>query len=183
VDWPAGERVARFGEFVELVSLLLRQEVTTYHGQFYHCEEAETVPLPVQQPRPPVTIAAHGPRMLRIAAEHGDGWSSWGGYDVATEEAFYAVTADRSHRFDDLCVAAGRDPASVRHSLVCFPPLAPWQSVEYFQDMVGRFRQIGIDEFALYWPQNWGTAPHEEAVFEEVAATVMPRLRASAMTP
>jgi alkanesulfonate monooxygenase SsuD/methylene tetrahydromethanopterin reductase-like flavin-dependent oxidoreductase (luciferase family) len=176
VDWPAGERVARFGEFVELVDLLLRQEVTTYRGRFYNCEEAETVPLPVQ-PRPPVTIAAHGPRMLRIAAEQGDGWSSWGGYDVATEEDFYAVTADRSHRFDDLCVAAGRDPASIRHSLVCFPPLTPWRSVEYFQDMVGRFREIGIDEFVLYWPQAWGAAPGEEAVFEEVTATVMPRLR------
>lgn len=104
VDWPAGERVARFCEFVELVDLLLRQEVTTYHGQFYRCQEAETAPLPVQQPRPPVTIAAHGPKMLRIAAEHADGWSSWGGYDVASEEAFYDITADRSHRFDDLCV-------------------------------------------------------------------------------
>jgi alkanesulfonate monooxygenase SsuD/methylene tetrahydromethanopterin reductase-like flavin-dependent oxidoreductase (luciferase family) len=30
--WPAGERVARFGEFAELVGLLLSQEVTTYHG-------------------------------------------------------------------------------------------------------------------------------------------------------
>src|SRR5438094_4313718 len=53
VDWSAGERVVRFREFVELVDLLLRQEVTTYRGQFYRCEEAETVPLPVQQPRPP----------------------------------------------------------------------------------------------------------------------------------
>jgi alkanesulfonate monooxygenase SsuD/methylene tetrahydromethanopterin reductase-like flavin-dependent oxidoreductase (luciferase family) len=44
VDWPAGERVARFGEFVELVGLLLRQEVTTYHGQFYRCQDAEMVP-------------------------------------------------------------------------------------------------------------------------------------------
>jgi alkanesulfonate monooxygenase SsuD/methylene tetrahydromethanopterin reductase-like flavin-dependent oxidoreductase (luciferase family) len=178
VDWPAGERVARFGEFVELLDLLLRQEVTTYHGQFYRCQDAETVPLPAQQPRPPVTIAAHGPKMLRIAAEHGDGWSSWGGYDIDTEEAFYAVTADRSHRFDDLCVAADRDPASIRHSLVCFPPLTPWQSVEYFQDMVGRFNEIGIDEFVLYWPQTWTAAPREDAVFEEVTATVMPRLRA-----
>jgi hypothetical protein len=140
------------------------------------------VPLPVQRPRPPVTIAAHGPKMLRIAAEHGDGWSSWGGYDVATEEDFYAVTADRSHRFDDLCVAANGDPASIRHSLVCFPPLTPWRSVQYFQDMVGRFRAIGIDEFVLYWPQAWGTAPNEEAVFEEVTATVMPRLRAAGRT-
>ena len=120
--------------------------------------------------------------MLRIAAEHGDGWSSWGGYDVASEKAFYAITADRSHCFDDLCVAARRDPASIRHSLVCFPPLTPWQSVEYFQDMVGRFSEIGIDEFVLCWPQTWGVAPREEAVFEEVTATVMPRLRAGATT-
>ena len=74
----AGRRVARFREFVELTDLLLRQEATTYHGQFYRCEDAETVPLPVQQPRPPLTIAAHGPKKLRIAAEHGDGWSSSG---------------------------------------------------------------------------------------------------------
>ena len=63
VDWSPAERVARFGEFVELVDLLLTQEVTTYEGQFYRCEEAETVPLPAQRPRPPITIAAHGPKM------------------------------------------------------------------------------------------------------------------------
>lgn len=177
-DWPPAERVDRFAEFVELVDLLLRQEVTSYAGRFYRCEGAETVPLPVQRPRPPVTIAAHGPRMLRIAARHGDGWSSWGGYDVTTEKAFYSVTADRSHRFDDLCVGAGRDPAAIRHSVVCFPPLTPWQSVEYFRDMVGRFRAIGIDEFVLYWPRTWRDAPQEDAVFEEVCATVMPQLRA-----
>ena len=127
VDWSPAEQVARFGEFVELVDLLLRQEVTAYEGQFYRCEAAETVPLPVQRPRPPVTIAAHGPKMLRIAAQHGDGWSSWGGYGVETEEDFYTVTAERSHRFDDLCADAGRDPAAIRHSLVCFPPLTPWR--------------------------------------------------------
>ena len=55
--------------------------------------------------------------------------------------------------------------------------------MEYFQDMVGRFREIGIDEFVLYWPQSWGAAPREEAVFQEVTATVMPRLRAGTITP
>jgi alkanesulfonate monooxygenase SsuD/methylene tetrahydromethanopterin reductase-like flavin-dependent oxidoreductase (luciferase family) len=179
VDWSPGEQVARFREFVELVDLLLRQEVTSYEGQFYRCEEAETVPLPVQRPRPPVMIAAHGPKMLRIAAQYGDGWSSWGGYDVTTEDDFYAVTADRSHRFDDLCADAGRDPTSIRHSLVCFPPLTPWKSVEYFADMVGRFREIGIDEFVVYWPQTWHDDPREETVFEEAAATLMPQLRTS----
>jgi alkanesulfonate monooxygenase SsuD/methylene tetrahydromethanopterin reductase-like flavin-dependent oxidoreductase (luciferase family) len=179
VDWPTEERVARFREFVELIDLLLRQEVTSYTGRFYRCERAETVPLPVQRPRPPITIAAHGPTMLRIAAEHGDRWSSWGGYGVSTDEDFYAVTAERSHRFDDLCVDAGRDPTTVRHSLVCFPPLTPWQSVGYFSDMVGRLSEIGIDEFVLYWPQTWRPVHGEDAVFEEVMNTVIPQMRAS----
>jgi len=177
VDRPAGERVAQFAEFVELVDLLLRQPVTDYQGRFYHCAGAETIPAPVQQPRPPITIAAHGPRMLRIAARYGDGWSSWGGYEVQTEQDFYTLTADRARRFDDLCADFGRDPTTIRHSVVCFPPLTPWQSVGYFTDMVGRFRQIGIDEFVLYWPQAWRDQPSEQAVFEEVTHTVMPALR------
>ena len=61
--------------------------------------------------------------MLRIAAKYGDGWSSWGGYDVETEADFNAVTAARARHFDDLGADFDRDPATIRHSLVCFPPL------------------------------------------------------------
>ncbi len=164
-------RVAGFGEFVELVDMLLRQEVTTYDGRYYQCNEAETIPLPVQRPRPPITIAAHGPKMLRIAAQYADGWSSFGGYEVVTEEDFYRVTSERCARFDDLAAGFGRDPREIRHSLVCFPPLTPWESTDYFSDMVGRFRAIGIDEFVLYWPGSWRDRP-EDDVFREVAEHV-----------
>jgi alkanesulfonate monooxygenase SsuD/methylene tetrahydromethanopterin reductase-like flavin-dependent oxidoreductase (luciferase family) len=178
VTWSPGERVARFAEFVELVHLLLRQEVTTYQGEYYRCAEAETIPLPVQRPRPPITIAAHGPKMLRIAAQHADSWSSFGGYEVVTEDDFHRVTRDRCARFDDIAVGLGRDPAQIRHSLVCFPPLTPWRSVAYFEDMVGRFCDMGIDEFVLYWPGSWPDDEADDAVFHEVARTVIPRLRA-----
>ncbi len=177
ITWSPAEQVARFAEFVELVDLLLRQDVTTYQGTFYRCEGAETVPLPVQRPRPPLTIAAHGPKMLRIAAKYADGWNSWGGPGVETENDFYATTAERCARFDDLCVDCGRDPTEIRHSVVCYPPLTPWLSPEYFADMVGRFRQIGIDEFVLYWPGSWRDDPREETVFREVTTTLIPRLR------
>jgi alkanesulfonate monooxygenase SsuD/methylene tetrahydromethanopterin reductase-like flavin-dependent oxidoreductase (luciferase family) len=109
------EQVARFAEFVEVVDLLLRQEVTTYTGTYYRYDNAETIPLPLQRPRPPITIAAHGPKMLRIAARYGDGWSSWGGYGVQTEHDFYTVTAQRCVRFDELAVELGRDPRQIRH--------------------------------------------------------------------
>ena len=174
----ASERVARFGEFVELVDLLLRQEVTSYDGAFYQCVEAETIPLPVQRPRPPITVAAHGPKMLRIAARHADGWSSFGGYEVVTEDDFYRVTAQRGARFDDIAADFGRDPREIRHSLVCFPPLTPWRSTDYFEDMVGRFRAMGIDEFVLYWPGSWPDDRADDEVFLDVASSVIPRLRA-----
>jgi alkanesulfonate monooxygenase SsuD/methylene tetrahydromethanopterin reductase-like flavin-dependent oxidoreductase (luciferase family) len=180
VTLSPAERVARFGEFVELTDLLLRQEVTTYEGRYYRCEEAETIPLPVQRPRPPITVAAHGPKMLRIAARCADSWSSFGGYEVVTEDDFYRVTRERCSRFDDLAAGLGRDPRELRHSLVCFPPLTPWRSVEYFEDMVGRFRAMGIDEFVLYWPGSWPDDQASDEVFREVANSVMPRLKSPA---
>jgi hypothetical protein len=136
VNWPTGERVARFREFVEMVDLLLRQEVTTYHGQFYRCKDA-----------------------------------------------FYAVTADRSHRFDDLCVAASRgsrlDPA--------FPGLlSAADSLAVGGALPGHGGTLQRDRHRRVRPvlaADLGAAPREEAVFEEVTATVMPRLRAAAMTP
>jgi hypothetical protein len=90
--------------------------------------------------------------MLQIAAQFADGWSQWGGYDVETEADFYKVTAERCARFDELVVGLGRHPQRIRHSVVCFPPLTPWESSGYFTDMVGRFRSVGVDEFVLYWP-------------------------------
>ena len=60
---------------------------------------------------------------------------------------------------------------------MCFPPLTPWKSTDYFEDMVGRFRAIGIDEFVLYWPGSWPDDQASDAVFREVARSVMPRLR------
>jgi alkanesulfonate monooxygenase SsuD/methylene tetrahydromethanopterin reductase-like flavin-dependent oxidoreductase (luciferase family) len=175
--WTKREQVARFAEFVELIDDLLQNQITTYEGRYYRCADAEMIPGPVQRPRPPLTIAAHGPRMLRIAAERGDSWSQWGGYGIETERQLFEVTRDRCMRFDDVCAAVGRDPETIRHSLVCFPPLTPWESADYFGDMVGRYRDVGIDEFVLYWPRNWRDAPYEDAVFEEVCGDDLAGLR------
>jgi alkanesulfonate monooxygenase SsuD/methylene tetrahydromethanopterin reductase-like flavin-dependent oxidoreductase (luciferase family) len=177
VSWSNAERVARFAEFVELTDLLLRQPATTYDGSFYRCRSAESVPLAVQTPRPPIVVAAHGPKMLGIAARYADGWSSWGGYGVETVGDFFRLTAQRCALFDELCTGFGRDPAGIRHSVVCFPPLTPWESVDYFTDLVGRLQGIGIDELVLYWPETWRPEPREWKVFDEVTASVMPALR------
>jgi hypothetical protein len=75
-----------------------------------------------------------------------------------------------------MCAELGRDPMAIRHSLVCFPPLTPWESAGYFSDMIGRYGGVGIDEFVLYWPQSWRVAPREDTVFERVCRE-LPALR------
>jgi len=54
VDFPAlDQRIARFGEAVTALDLLLRQERTTFPGTFYRLENTPMYPLPVQHPRQP----------------------------------------------------------------------------------------------------------------------------------
>ncbi len=67
-NWTPKERVDRFGEYVEIVDQMLSNEVTTYKGRYYEIEGAVMNPRPVQSPRPPLTIAAMGPRMLKLTA-------------------------------------------------------------------------------------------------------------------
>ena len=45
-------------------------------------------------------------------------------------------------------------------------------SIEAWHNLVGRFRELGFDEFIFPEPE-----PHEMAVFEHVVATEMPRYR------
>src|SRR5215218_10334831 len=117
-NWNAGERVERFGEYVELVSLLLSQDVTTYEGRCYRVEGAVMNPRPVQSPRPPILIAALGPRMLRHAARYADIWNSLS-FKAAFDEQI-AETRARCEAIDRECDALGRDPATLRRSYTMF---------------------------------------------------------------
>ncbi len=74
----APERVAMYGEAVQIVDALLRNDATTFAGAHYQLNEAPFRPGPVQKPRPPLTLAAHSPRMLRLIAPFADRWNSMG---------------------------------------------------------------------------------------------------------
>ena len=45
----------------------------------YYRTATNAMPKPVQQPRPPLIVAAHGERGLRLIAQYADGWNSMGG--------------------------------------------------------------------------------------------------------
>jgi len=160
---PPGELVARYREAVELVDTLLRNDVTSYAGRFYQVREAPMRPRPVQQPRPPLMLAAHKRKMLRIVAEYADSWNSFGTVDEMRA---------RNAILDEHCAAIGRDPRTIVRSLygwAAMMPHDPWQSLDAFHDMVGRYAEAGVNEFLIDQPR-----PEQQAVLERVAAEIFP---------
>ncbi len=178
-NWGAGERVDRFGEYVELVGLLLSQEVTTYHGRFYQVEGAVMNPRPVQSPRPPILVAALGPRMIRHAVRHADIWNSLSFLPTFDEQL--AETRGRVDTVDAECVAIGRDPATLRRSYTMYDTqgrhnggaISYYESTGAFIDQVSRVIELGMSDIGLYYPLT----PTQLPVFERIAAEVLPMLR------
>ena len=178
-DWEPKERVARLGEYVEIVDRLLRDEKTSFAGDFYRVDGAIMNPRPVQSPRPPITVGALGPVMMRHAARHADTWNS-----LSFEESFddqLDETRRRAALIDDVCGAVGRDPATLRLSYTMFDAKARprggsidyYESTDRFEEMVGRIIELGMDEIGLYHPLD----ERQVATFERIATDVLPRLR------
>jgi alkanesulfonate monooxygenase SsuD/methylene tetrahydromethanopterin reductase-like flavin-dependent oxidoreductase (luciferase family) len=74
-DWTPRERAERLEEYVKVLGPLLQGETVTHAGQHYPIQDAEALPT-LQQPRPPLIIAAYRQRELQLAAGHADGWNS-----------------------------------------------------------------------------------------------------------
>ncbi len=107
---PAGRRIRRLGEALQIVRRLLSGERVTFAGRHYRLEDAVVRPRPTQQPAPPVWVGGKGDFLLRTAARHADGWNfSW----LTDLDAY----ARRSEFADRACEENGRDPSTLRRSV------------------------------------------------------------------
>lgn len=177
-----GERVARFGEFVDLLDELLTHPVTERTGEHFEAHDARMIPGCVQSPRVPFVVAANGPRAMRVAARHGQGWATYGpasgggsaaaGHQPAEAwEAWWSGLADLVVRFDDAARDAGRDPATIdRYLNVDGAPRYSLESADLFEESVGRARALGFTDVVVHWPRAQGVYAGREAVLDDVAA-------------
>ncbi|MBA2556055.1 MAG: LLM class flavin-dependent oxidoreductase [Chloroflexi bacterium] len=116
--FPFDHRVDRFEEALQIIMPLLRDGAVDFQGHYQRATNGALVP---RGPRPsgiPVLIAAKGPRMLRLAAEHADAWNTaWFGNP---SELVASRRADLAAAMSEV----GRAPGSVLETVgmrVAFP--------------------------------------------------------------
>jgi F420-dependent oxidoreductase-like protein len=101
-------RIRQLEEAVRLILALWTQPRTTFHGKYFHAENAILEPKPIQQPRPPILIAGGGEQLtLRVVARLADACNVGG--DPAMVKHKYAVL--RAH-----CDAEQRDYAAIERT-------------------------------------------------------------------
>lgn len=120
VDFPARpERYDRLAEAIELMKELWYRDQGVFNGEHYRIAGTNSLPHPPEG-RPPVLIGGTGPRRtLRIVAEHAHEWNA-----TPLSVADYATAAATLERH---CDDVGRDPATIRRSMLLFATIGPDQ--------------------------------------------------------
>jgi alkanesulfonate monooxygenase SsuD/methylene tetrahydromethanopterin reductase-like flavin-dependent oxidoreductase (luciferase family) len=89
-----------------------------FSGSFYRLQDAILLPRPQRPGGPPIVIGGNGPkRTLPLTARYADEWNA---VFVAPQRF-----AELNRHLDELLVAQGREPASVRRSLMTGLSWAP----------------------------------------------------------
>ena len=176
--WSKAEQVQRFRETVEAVDATLRG-ASSFDGQHWSGRGVTLAPGSVQQPRLPLTLAAHGPKTLAIAGRYADCWNTMTLRDLPPDEVL-SQTASRVRLLDEAAREAGRDASSIRRSVLIgsrdWPVLA---SPEAFRDAVLRYAEVGVSEIVLVHPDH----PAEEGVAHGYAAPGIVRRLAEEVLP
>jgi len=115
-DFPLrpATRIRQMEEAVELTLKMWIEPRMTFHGRYFHVEDAILEPKPVQKPRPPVLIAGGGEQMtLRAVARLADACNI---VDGEIAEVRHKLDILRRH-----CDALGRDYDTIEKTRV-----QPW---------------------------------------------------------
>jgi len=106
---PYAARLEMLDEGAHVIQALWAGGPVSFSGQHFSLAEAETYPLPAQKPMP-LIMGGKGQKTLQLVARYATEWNcSYAGLPAFTE---------KSRELDDDCRAIGRDPASLRRSMM-----------------------------------------------------------------
>jgi alkanesulfonate monooxygenase SsuD/methylene tetrahydromethanopterin reductase-like flavin-dependent oxidoreductase (luciferase family) len=98
---PQRQRLGRFREVLEVMHQLWTQERVTHHGTYFHLDDVPGARQPLQQPSPPIWIAANQDPGIVRAARTADGW-------LVSSRATIPTIERQAQLYRAACQEAGR---------------------------------------------------------------------------
>ena len=158
-EFPArpAVRIRQMEEAVRLILAMWAEKRTTFHGRYFHVDDAILEPKPVQKPRPPVLIAGGGEQLtLRAVARFADACNIGGDPDMVRHKLSVLrghcdgarrdyATIETTHNNswllarDEAAVAAKRERLTARGPLRGFVG-----TVSEAIDLIGRYQDAGV---------------------------------------
>ncbi len=112
-----GERSGRLGEAIRLMKAMWGPGPASFEGKYYQLRDVDALPKPAPG-RPWLVIGGSGPqRTLRYVAQYADEWN--------TPNAPAAAMRERIAVLESHCDALGRDPATIKKSMMTFALVGP----------------------------------------------------------
>jgi F420-dependent oxidoreductase-like protein len=162
---PVSERFERLEETLQICQQMWNADDNgSFDGPHYQLAETLCSPQPISQPRPSILIGGSGERKtLRLVARYADACN------------IFASSADVvAHKLDVLrshCADVGRDPSSVRKTILHVQPTLATGDIDGFLTEMEAYAAIGIEEVIVMpssdRPDRW---------IENVCGSVTPRL-------
>jgi F420-dependent oxidoreductase-like protein len=144
---PMGERFDRLDEYIQVVKALWTEPRATFDGRFYALRDAICQPKPVQRPHPTLIVGGLGRRRtVDLAARHAD--------ELNLDMLEPAACIEAYARLDAACAAAGRDPGTVRRSVMIPWPAGP---AEDQRAAIASYERAGAQRLYL----NVGAGPSD----------------------
>jgi alkanesulfonate monooxygenase SsuD/methylene tetrahydromethanopterin reductase-like flavin-dependent oxidoreductase (luciferase family) len=105
-------RIKQLEEAVQILKLMWTKEEATFHGKYYHIEDAVCSPKPTQKPHPPIWICGGGEKLtLKVVAKYADGCNF---FDCTSKEY-----KKKLHVLKEHCEKIGRNPVDIKASFLC----------------------------------------------------------------
>ena len=135
---PAGERISRLEEAVQICRAMFTEEAPSFTGRFYRIQEAQNIPRPIRPQGIPIMIGGGGERRtLRVVARYADMCNLFGDPEILR------------HKFEVLrahCVDAGRDYEEITRSRLATLILTDTEAEgAKVREQFGTFRQGGFN--------------------------------------
>lgn len=155
---PAGVRLERLGEAVEILKGLFEGLPFTYEGEHYQLKEALARPMPAQRPRPTIWVGGKGNRALRVVAGVADGWNAawFQDVDLYLERAQRLGDAPVRRSIGQFAKGSAREmvdrlaafaAVGVEHAIMCFSDMPyglddPDDLVVFAHDVLPHVREL-----------------------------------------